>query len=144
MQNFNLHAFQEQSIEAYLNGKDVFCAAPTGSGKSIVYELAPFVFDMKNCKGEIDTKDLQAVVVIVQPLKALMEDNVTRLTSRGLKAAYVGDPDVAEGVRNGNYNFIFGSPESFTGQFQDIFLSAKVAEQIRLLVIDESHCIKKW
>ena len=40
-----LRDYQRKTIEAYLSGKDVFVSAPTGAGKSLTFELAPYTFD---------------------------------------------------------------------------------------------------
>ena len=75
---FELKPFQIESLQNLLDNKDTFCLSPTGSGKSIIYELAPLLFDFKN-KGNIDMENLYSNVVIIQPLKALMEENVSHL-----------------------------------------------------------------
>ena len=125
-----------------------FCVASTGSGKSLIYELAPIVIGLED-NTTMKIEQLNKVVIIIQPLKALMEENMSRLTQMGLSAIYVGDntdKKTMEKILSCEYNYIFGSPESFTGDgtYSKIFLPGKFVDSIVLLVVDESHCIKKW
>ena len=80
-----LRQYQRQTIEAYLSGRDVFVSAPTGAGKSLTFELAPYALDYL-CEGNGNT-----IVLVVVPLVALMKDQVTNLVKRGIPASYVGD-----------------------------------------------------
>ena len=80
-----LHDYQRKTIEAYLSGKDVFVSAPTGAGKSLTFELAPYTFD--HLFGEA----CNAIVFVIVPLISLMKDQVSNLNSRGIRASYVGD-----------------------------------------------------
>ncbi|KAL5487104.1 hypothetical protein EMCRGX_G019664 [Ephydatia muelleri] len=73
---------QYKAIKSFLEGKDVFVALPTGSGKSLCYAILPFAFD--DMYGHVGS-----IALIVSPLKALMKDQVSSLSSRGLSAAYV-------------------------------------------------------
>ena len=70
-----LRDYQKKTLEAYLSGRDVFVSAPTGAGKSLTFELAPYAFDC----------------LVVVPLISLMKDQVSNLNSRGIPASYVGD-----------------------------------------------------
>ena len=144
---FKLKEFQIESILHYSEKKDTFCLAPTGSGKSLTYELAPLIFDYIQ-KGYIDIHDITSCVVVIQPLKALMEENVQRLNQKGLSAIYLGneEPGMKQQLMTGKFNYIFASPESVTGDgtFSSIFQPGKLADRVKLLVVDESHCIKKW
>ena len=66
---------QLEIVKSYCEGKDVFYASPTGSGKSLVFEVAPFV--------------LEGVVLVISPLCALMTLQASNLNERGIKAGYV-------------------------------------------------------
>ena len=78
---------QRKAIEGYCSGRDVFLSAPTGSGKSLTFEVALFIFDFLE-HGEQEV--LSSVCLVVVPLVALMKDQVTSLLSRGISAASVG------------------------------------------------------
>ena len=67
---------QRKVIEGYCSGKDVFLSAPTGSGKSLTFEVAPYVFDYLE-HGE--RLEVCSVCLDVVPLVALMKDQVASL-----------------------------------------------------------------
>ena len=143
--NFDLKDFQRDSLIEILKGKDVFCSAPTGHGKSVIFELAPLaIWYMRNEGNVTKVDDVDTTVVIIQPLKALIEENVARLKSKELSAGYISDPAVASTIQKKKYMYVFGSPESFTGSHIDMFKYGLFADRVGLIVVDESHCIKKW
>ena len=86
---------QEKAIRELVLGKDVFVSLPTGSGKSLCYAALPYVFNTLRARDD-------SIVVVVCPLQAIMEDQVSKYTCKGLKAAFVGksqkDDDIREGV----------------------------------------------
>lgn len=108
-----------------------------------MYEMAPFALEFLKKRGRVEQDNVQTIIVVVQPLVALMEDHVSNLKRKGLKAAYVGNPAVIKGVRQGKYNYVIGSPESFLGSQLELFQTKSFVEKMGLLVVDESHCIKK-
>ena len=60
-------------------------SSPTGAGKSLTFELAPYTFD--GLFGE----DCNAIVLLIVPLISLPKDQVSNVNSRGIRASYVGD-----------------------------------------------------
>ena len=104
-----LRDYQRKTIEAYLSGKDVFVSAPTGAGKSLTFELAPYTFD--HLFGEASN----AIVFVIVPLISLMKDRVSNLNSCGIRASYVGDDcseEQLEDILNLKEKIVFGSPEA--------------------------------
>ena len=85
-QGMDLKDFQKRVINTYASGKDCFCVAPTGSGKSLTFVLAPFIFDYK-----LETQN--SIALIVQPLVALMKEQVKKLDDISVPAIYLGDKD---------------------------------------------------
>lgn len=81
-----LKDFQRKVIETYASGKDCFCVAPTRSGKSLTFVLAPFIFDYK-------LQRQNSMALIVQPLVALMKEHVKKLNDISVPAVYLGDKD---------------------------------------------------
>ena len=77
-----LRDYQRKTIEAYLSGRDVFVYAPTGAGKSLIFELAPYTFD------RLFGEDYDAIVLVIVPLISLMKDQVSDLNFRGIRASY--------------------------------------------------------
>lgn len=134
---------QRKVIEGYCSGKDVFLSAPTGSGKSLTFEVAPYVFDYLE-HGE--RLEVCSVCLVVVPLVALMKDQVTSLVARGISAASVGADCTREQVKEiseGKYSLVFGSPEALLNSHRSIF-HGKLRKNLKAVFVDESHCIAKW
>ncbi len=127
-------AGQAEIIAAVLSGRDVFAVMPTGSGKSMCYQL-PAVLD-------------GGLTVVVSPLIALMRDQVGQMASLGVSAATLNshsDPRETDaawgGIDDGSLRLLFVSPERLNvGGF-----AARLARGgVRRLVIDEAHCVSQW
>lgn len=137
---------QRKVVEAYLSGRDVFMSAPTGSGKSFTFEIAPYAFDFMSTEQNTTVEEARSVCLVVVPLVALMNDQVASLTSRGLSAACVGSdcsPDQIRNITEGNIKLIFGTPEALLNSHRGIFRGA-LKKNLKAVFIDESHCIAKW
>lgn len=125
---------QAESILTVLNGRDMVLVMPTGSGKSLCYQLAALL--------------LPGVTVVVSPLIALMKDQVDALERKGIAATFLNSSvDASEmayrldGVRQGRYKLVYVAPERFRNRR---FTEALAAAQVSLLTIDEAHCISQW
>ena len=134
---------QRKVVEAYVAGRDVLTVAPTGSGKSPIFQIAPFVFDfISYCVRE----SIGSVCLIIAPLLSPMRDQVDSLQLRGTSAACLDaetSPETVDAIRRGEFNLIFGSPESLMNTHRNIF-RGHLKYCIDLVVVDESHCIAKW
>jgi ATP-dependent DNA helicase RecQ len=133
---FGLDAFREGQapiIAALLEGRDVFAVMPTGSGKSLCYQLPGYL--------------LPGTVLIVSPLLSLMEDQVTSLRRLGERRirALNGMIHPAERKRilacADHFRFLFVSPEMLR---QGQVINALRQVRFSLFVIDEAHCISQW
>lgn len=125
---------QEEIIRAVLDGRDCVALLPTGGGKSICFQLPALA--------------MEGLCVVISPLVALMEDQVTQLRSRGIKALHLAggmkEQDVVALLDNaifGNYKFLYLSPERLQ---QDFVQEAIRKMNICLIAIDEMHCISQW
>ena len=78
--SISLKPEQKECIQCIFDGKDVFVWLPTGFGKSICYEVLPFMFNKK-----LGTDN--SLVIVVSPLVSLMVDQVRSLRSRSVKAS---------------------------------------------------------
>ena len=86
---------QEEVVSKLYEGRDVFAWFPTGYGKTICYQLLPFMFDMKlQCTTSPPSE--RSGVLIISPLVSLMIDQVTSLQQRGVPA----------GILSGNKGFL--------------------------------------
>ena len=141
----SLKELQRRSLEALLKGQDVFIVQPTGSGKSLIFQSAPIVFDIM--------KPLQkgkSIAIVISPLVSLMEDQVGFLKSIGIMAEFVGDDqkdeDAKKMVEQGKCQIVYGSPEAFLSskRWRAMLSSDIYKERLRLVAIDEAHCISHW
>jgi ATP-dependent DNA helicase RecQ len=122
---------QEEIIAATLRGEDVLAVMPTGSGKSLCYQLPAMV--------------REGLVLVVSPLIALMRDQVAQLRELGVSAAALNsasDPHerrrVAEALRDRSLRLLYVAPERLARE--DTIAMLKIA-RIDLLAIDEAHCV---
>ncbi|MCR4416063.1 MAG: ATP-dependent DNA helicase, partial [Thermoguttaceae bacterium] len=134
---FRLTSFrpgQKEVIATVLSGRDCLCVMPTGGGKSLCYQLPAMVFD--------------GLSLVVSPLIALMKDQVDQLVALGLPVTYINSAlPVAEqyarldGIAAGRYRLVYVVPERFrSGRFLEVVRGAG----LRLLAVDEAHCISEW
>ena len=126
-------------------GNDVFVLLPTGFGKSIIYEVLPFVFDYKLDRVDGATRSL---VIVVSPLISLMADQVASLRRRAAiissKCATLDKSLLATEKDLRTSSFLFGSPEALiTSNWRDTMDCHDVAQRIIAVVIDEAHCVSK-
>ena len=94
----------------FVEGRDVFVSLPTGFGKSLCYMrmLLPLVLAVESGGGK-------AIVVVISPLIALMEDQVASYSTKGIKAAFIdceSDMDKKASVTGGAYQLVLFSPEA--------------------------------
>lgn len=115
---FNVPSLREsqfQALYSFICGEEVFVNLPTGCGKSLIFQMAPLVHMwMHEHVSKIHWKE-NPIVVIISPLLSLMQDQVKKLSSLGLKATYVGpdqDPSILQKIEQGNFTYVYISPES--------------------------------
>jgi ATP-dependent DNA helicase RecQ len=131
-----LRAKQADVVAHLLAGRRVTFVAPTGHGKSLCYQAL----------GASSWS--RGVVLIFQPLKALMQEQVERANKVGLRAALVNSDqdrdaqrEVLESAVAENLDLLFLSPER---QGNSLWLEHVGQMEIKGVVIDEAHCISQW
>ena len=95
-QDLTLKPKQEEALVHLYDGRDVFAWFPTGYGKSLCYQLLPFMFDFK-LKRTNSRRTERSVVLVLSPLVSLMVDQVAGLQKRGVSAA------ILSGNKGGQY-----------------------------------------
>lgn len=135
---------QEGAIKAFLLGKNVFVNLPTGFGKSLIFQCLPIVADIVHGQPRGSS-----VIVVISPLRSLMEDQVHYLNGICIPAIAITDledPETIQQVLNGNFIVVFGSPECLlsTAVWRGIFKSESFTEKLIGVAIDEAHCITQW
>src|SRR5687768_4454471 len=125
---------QEQLVKAVLSGRDVLAVMPTGSGKSLGYQLPAVV--------------LPGTTLVVSPLIALMKDQVDELNRRGIVSAALHSMlssdsrrDVVNAARAGRLRLLYVAPERFAS---DTFVRLLGELPVARFVIDEAHCVSEW
>jgi ATP-dependent DNA helicase RecQ len=136
-EHFGFDSFREgqrEVIESILAGKDAVVVMPTGSGKSLCYQLPAMI--------------LEGVTLVVSPLIALMKDQVDALRARGLPATFINssipEPEQRariESLRRREHKLVYIAPERFRSSR---FNAALQSIPISLFAVDEAHCISTW
>jgi ATP-dependent DNA helicase RecQ len=125
---------QEAAVAAALAGEDSMVLMPTGGGKSLCYQLPAMV--------------RQGVGIVVSPLIALMQDQISALEQLGVEAACLNSTlnvsarkDVARRLYAGELQLLYIAPERLlmpgTLQFLEQF-------PVSIIAIDEAHCVSQW
>ncbi|MBP7862273.1 ATP-dependent DNA helicase RecQ [bacterium] len=137
-EKFQLSEFrpkQKEVIDLVLSGKNTLALLPTGYGKSLCYQVPSQV--------------LPGATIVISPLIALMQDQLSSLNKRGVSNATVLNSsldadeyyDAVAGIKCGRFKLIYVAPERLESpRFRQLLQEIKVS----LLVIDEAHCISQW
>lgn len=136
---FGYESFRPLQREVILNvcaGCDTLAVMPTGGGKSLCYQIPALI---KN-----------GLTVVVSPLIALMQDQVSQLEALGIPAVLLNSSLAwekynanAEKIRTGKAKLLYVSPEGLnSGRIQDLLHSEAVF--VDCITIDEAHCISEW
>ena len=125
---------QEEIIRDSLAGRDTFALLPTGGGKSLCFQLPALTH--------------AGLTVVVSPLIALMKDQVDALQASGIAATFLNSSLAAgqgrerlRGLHNGEYRLLYVAPERL---MLSGFLDDLKRWNVRLIAIDEAHCISEW
>lgn len=125
---------QERIIRSLLTGRDTLAVLPTGGGKSLCYQLPALC--------------VSGLTVVISPLIALMKDQVDALTAQNIPAAMLNssltDDDFRDRMRalkRGAFRLLYVAPERLESTS---FLSFLATLPIRMLIVDEAHCISEW
>jgi len=125
---------QKQVIDKVMAGQNALAVMPTGSGKSLCYQLPALT--------------LPGLTLVVSPLIALMKDQVDQLSQLGLPATFINSTVSRDLQRNrleqaisGRIKLLYIAPERFQS---DEFRAGLARTRISLFAVDEAHCISLW
>ena len=125
---------QELLIDSILAGRDALGIMPTGSGKSLCFQIPALM--------------MEGITLVISPLISLMKDQVTTLNQAGIHAAYLNSSLTASQyykalsyAREGRYPIIYVAPERLvTDEFLDFALNTNIS----MVAVDEAHCVSQW
>ncbi len=126
--------FQEDIIDSVIYGHDTLALLPTGGGKSICFQIPGLA--------------REGLTLVITPLIALMQDQVSNLQKKGIRAKEITsgmsyrEIDITlDNARFGGLDFLYTSPERIKSK---IFIERFKLMNIGLIVVDEAHCISEW
>jgi len=129
---FRFH--QQNIIEQVISGNDAVVLMPTGGGKSLCYQIPSMARD--------------GVGIVISPLIALMQDQVSALQQLGVKAAFVNSSldqfesqEVETRLLNGEIDLLYVAPERL---MTERFLNLLERSPVALFAVDEAHCVSQW
>lgn len=125
---------QKEVIETVLEGQDALVLMPTGGGKSLCYQIPGLV--------------RRGMAIVVSPLIALMQDQVSALQQLGLRAAYLNSTlsreehnQVMRAIYDGELDMLYVAPERL---LQQNTLERLSSVEVSLIAVDEAHCVSQW
>ena len=131
-----LTEWQKKILQATIEGRSTVVVQPTGSGKSLCFQLPPLVSG--------------GTSVVITPTISLIQDQAVSLQEKGIKATFLGstqkDGTVVEQLEQGALDLVFVTVERFFsgGRVDPLFTRMASEGKIGLIAIDEAHLLVSW
>lgn len=130
----SFRSLQEEIISEAYKGEDIIALLPTGGGKSLCFQIPALQKD--------------GICIIISPLVALIEDQVSTLQKKGIKALAITSgisfselDALLDNCIHGNYKFLYLSPE----RLQQELVQQRIKQMnVNFIGVDEAHCISQW
>ncbi|HWN71544.1 MAG TPA: ATP-dependent DNA helicase RecQ, partial [Haliangium sp.] len=134
----NLRPGQAEALTHIMNRRDVLAVMPTGSGKSLLYQLPSLA--------------LEGLTVVVSPLIALIKDQIDKMVERGVPVCRFDSTITVRQrrefealVQAPGGKLVFVTPERISdAEFRDFLRTGSGGRGVSLLVVDEAHCVSQW
>ena len=125
---------QEKVIQSLLDGQDTIAIMPTGSGKSVTYQVPALLFE--------------GITIVISPLISLMKDQVDGLNQMGISATFINSSlsqreshSRIQRMVQGEYKLVYLSPERLESEEFNATISSL---PIVFVAVDEAHCVSQW
>ena len=127
----------------FLKGNYVFISLPTRGGKSLCCACLPFVHD------RLREYTSRSIALVTSPLNALMQDQMTSFTKRGMTAVNVGSDcslSLVDKIVSGEVQVIYMSPEAIltVPTWREMFRNHCYQDNLICVAVDEAHLVEKW
>jgi len=160
-QNVCFKPKQVQCLEYILNGFNVFAVLPTGYGKSLIFQMLPFVLSEK-------TPGKKNIVLVITPLSSIVRDQLAFLNEKGVKAAALPNSlhtnfgadnspklfpvkgenqaiKLSTEFTEPSFSILFAHPEPLLSpKGRELLKSTSYQERIVACCIDEAHIVEMW
>ena len=141
---------QEPAIARIIAGGSAVVVFPTGGGKSLCYQIPALAFADIDKNDSARSTDQGGITLVVSPLIALMKDQVDALLRLGVRAAALDFSksreqylEICDWLREGTLKILYVAPERLNNE-GFIEQMRTVRGGIRLVAVDEAHCISEW
>ncbi|KEQ62728.1 ATP-dependent DNA helicase [Aureobasidium melanogenum CBS 110374] len=141
---------QEKAILSLLRGENTLAIFPTGAGKSLCYQIPAIAFPLMDKMSGNERPRGAGITLVVSPLIALMKDQTDALKKRGIAAdcsdstkTYEQHQQIHADIHSGKLRLLYVSPEKLSNE---AFVASMkhVPGGVRLVAVDEAHCISEW
>ncbi|QSZ33768.1 hypothetical protein DSL72_005339 [Monilinia vaccinii-corymbosi] len=151
--NFGFKSFrlkQQHAISRILEGESAVVVFPTGGGKSLCFQVPALAFEEEDTLLKARREGEHGITLVVSPLIALMKDQVDGLIRRGIAAATIDSSKTRDDyiktcdqLKKGELKILYVAPERLNNE-GFVQQMKYVRGGIRLLAVDEAHCISEW